>query len=146
MLNECQFIGNLGSAPEVRTMQSGDEVANLSIAVTERWKDKNTGEKRESTEWVRCVVFSKGLVGICKQYLNKGSKVYIKGKLQTRSWEKDGEKKYATEIVLQGFDSKLVMLDSRSSDGSEHPTSNGEVAGSSPAASTIDDMGDEIPF
>lgn len=113
MLNECSFIGNLGADPEIRSMQSGDEVCNLSLAVTERWK--KDGEQKEKTEWIRLVVFG-GLVSICKNYLKKGSKIYIKGQLQTRSWEQDGQKKYSTEIVLRGFDAKLVMLDSKGAD------------------------------
>ena len=95
-------------------MQSGDEVCNLSIATSESWKDKATGERKEKTEWHRVVIFGNGLVNVCKNYLKKGSKVYLEGQLQTRSWEQDGQKKYTTEVVLRGFDSKLVMLDGRS--------------------------------
>lgn len=138
-VNRVILIGNLGNDPDIKTMQSGDELANLSIATTERWKCKNTGERKEKTEWHRVVIYSQGLVKVAKNYLKKGSKIYIEGKIQTRSWEQDGTKKYTTEIVLNGFDAKLVMLDSRS----EQPTSNGQ--GSSPAESA-DQLEDEIPF
>ncbi len=144
-LNKVQIIGNVGAPPEIRSMQSGDEVANLSIATSETWKDKTSGERKEKTEWHRVVVFG-NLVNVIKNYVDKGSKLYIEGRLETRSWESNGEKKYTTEIVLRGFDSKLVMLDSRSSDGLEQSASNGQVAGSSPAASATDDLDSEIPF
>lgn len=111
-INKVILVGNVGAEPEIRTMQSGDKVANLSIATSERWKDKNTGEQKEKTEWHRVVVFG-GAAGVVENYVKKGSKLYIEGKIQTRSWEKDGQKKYSTEIVLQGFDSKLQMLDSK---------------------------------
>ena len=144
-VNKVIIVGNVGSDPEVRSLQSGDEVCNLSIATSESWKDKATGEKKEKTEWHRVVIFG-SLVNVVKNYVAKGSKLYIEGALQTRSWDdSNGQKKYSTEIVLRGFDSKLVMLDSRSSTGSEHGTSNAGVAGSSPAAST-NDLEDEIPF
>jgi single-strand DNA-binding protein len=114
-VNKVIIVGNLGNDPDVRTMQSGDKVVNLSIATSENWKDKATGERREKTEWHRVVVFNKGLVGLCEKYLKKGSKVYIEGQLETRSWEQDGQKKYSTEIVLRPYRSELTMLDSRSS-------------------------------
>lgn len=110
-LNKASIIGNVGKDPEIRSMQSGDKVASFSIATSEKWKDKS-GEQKEKTEWHNIVVFG-NLVKVVEQYVSKGSKLYIEGKLQTRSWEQNGEKKYTTEIVLQGFDSKLIMLDSR---------------------------------
>ncbi|WP_420013503.1 single-stranded DNA-binding protein [Tateyamaria sp.] len=114
MLNQCQFIGNLGRDPETRTFQNGGKVCNLRLAVSEAWKDKNTGEKRERTEWVSVAIFSEGLVRIAEQYLRKGSKVFISGKLQTRKWQdQSGQDRYATEIVLQGYDAKLKILDTR---------------------------------
>lgn len=113
-VNKVILIGNLGSDPEVRSMQSGSEVANLSIATSEKWKDKASGERKERTEWHRVVIFNEGLVKIAKSYLKKGSKVYIEGQLETRSWEQDGQKKYSTEIVLRPFRSELVMLDTKS--------------------------------
>jgi single-strand DNA-binding protein len=112
MLNSCNFIGNLGADPEVRTFSNGNKVCNLRLAVSESWKDKNTGERKEKTEWVSVAIFSEGLARVAEQYLRKGSKVYISGKLTTRKWQdQSGADRYSTEIVLQGFDAKLVMLD-----------------------------------
>ncbi len=158
-LNKVTLIGNLGNDPEVRTMQNGGEVCNLSVATTESWKDKSSGEKREKTEWHRVVVFSPGLVGVCKNYLKKGAKVYLEGTLQTRSWEQDGQKKYTTEVVLNNFDSKMLMLDGRSSgagagaggynDGGQSSDYNQSPANQGSAASSpapIDELEDEIPF
>jgi len=100
MLNRCEFIGNLGNDPEVRNTQSGAKIVGLSIGVTEKWKDKNTGEQKEKTEWVRCQIFNEGLAGVAEKYLKKGSKVYISGSMQTRKWQdKDGSDRYTTEIV-----------------------------------------------
>jgi single-strand DNA-binding protein len=125
-VNKTIILGNLGQDPEVRQFQNGSKVCNLRIATSEVWKDKNTGERKERTEWHSVAVFSEGLVRVCEQYLRKGSKVYIEGKLQTRKWQdQSGQDRYSTEIVLQGFDAKLVMLDGR--DGS----SGGDYGGSS---------------
>lgn len=145
-LNKATIIGNLGDDPDVRSMQSGEKVVNLSIATSESWKDKDSGERKEKTQWHRVVVFNPGLIKVCENYLKKGSKVYIEGQIETRSWESDGQRKYTTEIVLRPYRSELKMLDSRSSDGSEQSTFNGQVAGSSPAASTTDELEDQIPF
>ena len=157
-LNKVTLIGNLGADPEVRSMQSGDEVVNLSIATSESWKDKATGERREKTEWHRVVIFSPGLVNVCKNYLKKGSKIYLEGQLQTRSWEQGGEKKYTTEVVLRGYDAKLVMLDSRGGNdnadyggGSFNDSQGGGFSQGAPAQSTAaapapDELEDEIPF
>lgn len=151
-VNKVILVGNLGADPEVRTMQSGDEVCNLSIATSESWKDKATGEKKDKTEWHRVVIFSPGLVGVCKNYLNKGAKVYLEGQIQTRNYEQNGEKKYTTEIVLRGFDAKLVMLDGRSGGGASAgggQSFNDSQSGgftSQPAAAPVDEMEDEIPF
>jgi single-strand DNA-binding protein len=134
------LIGNLGQDPEIRTMQSGDEVCNLSIATSERWKDKSTGEQKEKTEWHRVVVFNQGLVKVCKNYLKKGSKVYIEGQNETRSWEQNGEKKYTTEIVLRPFRSELTMLDSK---GDNQPESNST---SQQGGGGFEDDSDSIPF
>ena len=113
MLNQCNFIGRLGADIEVRSMSNGKEVATLSLAVGERWKDKD-GNKQESTEWIRITVFSEGLVKVCKSYLKKGSQIYVSGKMKTRKWtDKDGNDKYTTEIVLSGFNGTLTMLDSK---------------------------------
>ena len=117
-VNKVILIGNLGRDPEIRFTQSGSKIANFSIATSESWKDKQTGERREKTEWHRIVVFSEGLAGIAERYLKKGSKVYIEGSLQTRKWTgNDGVEKYTTEIVLQGFNGTLTMLDGRSDGG-----------------------------
>ncbi len=117
-VNKVIIVGNLGADPEVRTFQNGGKVCNLRIATSETWKDRNTGERRERTEWHTVAIFSEGLVRVAEQYLRKGSKVYIEGKLQTRKWQdQSGNDRYSTEVVLQGFDATLVMLDARSGGG-----------------------------
>ncbi|MBL1437869.1 MAG: single-stranded DNA-binding protein [Rhodobacteraceae bacterium] len=129
-LNKVTLIGNLGADPEVRTFNNGGKVCNLRIATSERWRDKNTGENREKTEWHTVAIFSEGLVRVCEQYLRKGSSIYIEGKLQTRKWQdQSGNDRYSTEIVLQGFDSKLVMLDGRNSGGGEGGSQGGGAQG-----------------
>ncbi|MDX2144149.1 MAG: single-stranded DNA-binding protein [Rhodospirillaceae bacterium] len=116
-VNKVILIGNLGKDPEVRTMQNGNKVANLSIATSESWRDKATGEKKEKTEWHRVVIFG-NLAEIAEKYLKKGSKVYVCGSLQTRKWQdKDGQDKYSTEVVLQGYGGELTMLDGRGGGG-----------------------------
>ncbi|TDE38421.1 single-stranded DNA-binding protein [Antarcticimicrobium sediminis] len=113
-VNKVILIGNLGRDPEVRTFQNGGKVCNLRIATSETWKDRNTGERREKTEWHSVAIFNEGLVRVAEQYLRKGSKVYIEGQLQTRKWQdQSGQDKYSTEVVLQGFGSTLTMLDGR---------------------------------
>jgi single-strand DNA-binding protein len=113
-VNKVILVGNLGRDPEVRMTQDGKEIANLALATSESWKDRNTGERRERTEWHRVVIFNDGLVNIAKNYLKKGSKVYLEGALQTRKWtDQSGTERYSTEIVLQGFSSNLTMLDAR---------------------------------
>ena len=117
-VNKVILIGNLGRDPEVRTFQNGGKVCNLRIATSEQWKDRNTGERKERTEWHSVAVFQEGLVRVCEQYLKKGSKVYIEGKLQTRKWQdQSGQDRYTTEIVLQGYDGTLTMLDGPSGGG-----------------------------
>src|ERR1043166_2808703 len=117
-VNKVILIGNLGRDPEIRRTQDGRPIANLSIATSDSWKDKTTGERKEKTEWHRVVIFSEGLCRVVEQYLKKGSKVYLEGSLQTRKYtDKDGVEKYSTEIVLQNFNSTLVMLDGRSGGG-----------------------------
>ncbi|MYM54358.1 single-stranded DNA-binding protein [Thalassovita mangrovi] len=117
-INKVILVGNLGRDPEVRTFQNGGKVCNLRIATSETWKDRNTGERRERTEWHSVAIFQEGLVRVCEQYLRKGSKVYLEGKLQTRKWQdQSGQDRYTTEIVLQGFDGTLVMLDGRGEGG-----------------------------
>lgn len=112
-VNKVIIVGNLGRDPEVRTFANGGKVCNLAVATSESWRDKSTGERREKTEWHRVAIFNDGLVRVAEQYLKKGSKVYIEGQLQTREWERDGQKHYTTEIVLQGFNGNLTMLDGR---------------------------------
>lgn len=120
-INKVILIGNVGNDPEIRSFNNGGKVCNLSIATSESWKDKQSGEKREKTEWHRVAIFNDGLVGIVERYVKKGSKLYIEGKLQTRKWQdRDGNDKYTTEVVLQGFDGNLTLLDSRGSGGGEN--------------------------
>lgn len=153
-VNKVILIGNLGADPEVRTFQNGGKVANLRIATSENWKDKNTGERREKTEWHTVAIFSEGLVRVAEQYLRKGSKVYVEGKLQTRKWQdQSGQDRYSTEVVLSGFDGTLTMLDGRNDGGGGGGSSygggssgGGYGGGSGGAPSGGSDMDDEIPF
>src|ERR1700756_6015982 len=113
-VNKVILVGNLGKDPEVRRMTSGEPVVNLSLATSESWRDKASGERKEKTEWPRVVIFNKNLAKVAEQYLRKGSKVYLEGQLQTRKWtDKEGAERYSTEVVLQGFNSSLTMLDGR---------------------------------
>ncbi len=117
-VNKVILVGNLGRDPEVRSFQNGGKVCNLRIATSETWKDRNTGERREKTEWHSVAIFQEGLVRVAEQYLRKGSKVYIEGQLQTRKWQdQSGQDRYSTEVVLQGFGGTLVMLDGRDGGG-----------------------------
>lgn len=117
-LNKVMLIGNLGQDPEVRSFQNGGKVCNLRIATSETWKDRNTGERQERTEWHTVAIFSEGLVNVAENYLKKGSKVYIEGQLQTRKWQdQSGQDRYSTEVVLRGFNGTLVMLDGRGEGG-----------------------------
>lgn len=161
-VNKVILVGNLGADPEVRSMQSGDKVVNLSIATSERWKDRNTGEQRENTQWHRVVIFNKGLVTVCENYLRKGSKVYIEGSLETRKWtDQSGQDKYTTEVVLRPYSSQLTMLDSKGSSGGKDGgfgdsqtggyDSMSHMGGTQPAAqptqnAPADELEDEIPF
>jgi len=152
-VNKVILIGNLGADPEIRHTQDGRPVANLRVATSESWRDKATGERRERTEWHRVVIFSEGLCRIAEQYLKKGSKVYLEGQLQTREWEdQSGQKRYTTEVVLQGFNSALTMLDSRAG-GEREPAAAGDFGRASPmqqrsgsAGSAAAELDDEIPF
>ena len=117
-VNKVIIVGNLGRDPEVRSFQNGGKVCNLTVATSENWRDKSSGERRERTEWHRVAIFSEGLVRVAEQYLRKGSKVYIEGQLETRKWQdQNGQDKYSTEVVLRGFNSTLTMLDGRSEGG-----------------------------
>lgn len=148
-LNKVQLIGNLGADPEIRSFQNGGRVANLRIATSESWKDKATGERKEKTEWHTVALFSDGLVGVAERYLKKGSKVYVEGQLQTRKWQdKDGNDRYSTEIVLQGYDSKLVMLDGPSGNSGGNQSNRGQQSSGNQqsSGSYAEDLGDDIPF
>lgn len=145
-LNKAIIIGNLGRDPEIRSTASGDkEIAVLNIATSEQWKDRATGERKEKTEWHRVVVFNEGLARLAKNYLKKGSKVYLEGSLQTRKWEDNsGQEKYITEIVLQNFGSSLIMLDNKSGGGSIGSERNKE--GDQVGDFDHSELDDEIPF
>ncbi len=170
-VNKVILVGNLGADPDIRAMQSGSKVANLSIATSERWKDRNSGERKEKTEWHRVVIFSDPLVRLAEQYLRKGSKVYLEGQLETRKWtDQNGQDKYTTEVVLRPYKGELTMLDGRSESGgsygggqsssgyggSSNTNSNygGGMAAAPAAQPASQDMGggygsdldDEIPF
>jgi len=141
-VNKVTLIGNVGRDPEIRSTQDGREIATITLATSDSWKDKSTGERREKTEWHKVVVFSEGLVNIIKNYVKKGSKLYIEGSLQTRKWvDNAGAERYTTEVVLQNFNSSLLMLDGRNSGGDNFSSENG--SGSNFVAEEIDD---EIPF
>jgi len=148
-VNKVILVGNLGRDPEIRNTQDGREIANITVATSETWKDRNSGERKEKTEWHRVVIFNEGLVNVVKNYLKKGAKVYIEGQLQTRKWtDKDGQEKYSTEVVLQGFGSTLTMLDSKrdgSGDSSSYNQSSSapSYGAKQPVAELADD---EIPF
>ena len=140
-VNKVILVGNLGKDPEIRTTKDGKEIANFSIATTESWKDKSTGERKNKTEWHKVSVFSQGLVGIIKNYVKKGTKVYVEGQLQTRKWtDKNGVDKYSTEVILQNFNSALVLLDSKEGI-SKHSVDKGN--GYAPEEESFDDS---IPF
>lgn len=143
-LNKVILIGNLGRDPEIRQTSEGKEIATLNLATSDTWKDKTTSEKKEKTEWHRVVVFNEGLVGVIKNYIKKGSKIYIEGSLQTRKWvDGSGQEKYTTEVVLQNFNGQLILLDSKNA--------NTNLADHSPVkninnAFDLSELDDEIPF
>ncbi len=165
-VNKVILIGNLGRDPEVRRLNNGKPVVNMSVATSESWRDKNTGERQERTEWHRVVIFNENLAKIAEQYLKKGSKVYVEGQLQTRKWtDQSGVEKYSTEVVLQGFGGALTMLDGRGEGGGASESGGGDFGRSSPmeggreparagrgnsgggnAPSLAEEMDDEIPF
>lgn len=175
-LNKVMLIGNLGADPEVKSFQNGGKVCNLRIATSEQWKDKNTGERQEKTEWHTVAIFSEGLVSVAERFLRKGSKVYIEGQLQTRKWQDaQGNDRYSTEIVLRGFNGTLTMLDSpgggqggggqsgggnysqgggsggtgggwNQGGGSAGSSGGGNAGGGSGGGSNYDDLDDDIPF
>jgi single-strand DNA-binding protein len=148
-INKVILVGNVGQDPEVRSISDGREVINFSLATSESWKDKNSGEKKEKTEWHRVVVFSQGLVNIVKNYVKKGTKLYLEGSLQTRKWtDAQGVEKYTTEVVLQNYNSSLQILDSRERSGgsSSGSSSNYSQSKSNSHDIHLEESDDEIPF
>ena len=153
-LNRVTLLGNLGRDPEVTRLQNGGSVCKFSIATSESWKDKHTGEKKEKTEWHNIVIWQEGLVSVAEKYLKKGSKVMVEGKMQTRKWEKDGIERYSTEVVLQGFGSQLIMLgdggggNRRSDDGGPGADTPARSSSAGQRQSQFDnsDLDDDIPF
>ena len=156
-INKVILVGNLGRDPEIRSMQDGGKIVQLSIATSESWKDRNSGERRERTEWHRVVIFNEALGNIAEQYLRKGSTVYIEGQLQTRKWGEPGQEKYTTEVVLQRYRGELTMLGSRQDIGSGERinsqernfdnASSQDIADNNPdSGPKFEDLDDEIPF
>lgn len=159
-VNKVILIGNVGKDPEIRTTQTGSRLANLSVATSESWKDKATGERKENTQWHRVVIFNDALVGVAERFLKKGSKVYLEGQLETRKWtDSEGKDNYSTEVVLRPYRGELTLLDSRQSDnaggyggggygGGQNDQSAQQPSYAAPAtgASFADDLDDEIPF
>jgi len=156
-VNKVILVGNVGGDPDIRNTSDGREIANFSLATTESWKDKNSGEKKDKTEWHRVVIFSQGLVNIVKNYVKKGSKLYIEGQLQTRKWtDNNGVEKFTTEVVLQNFNSTLQMLDSNRSGGSSsfagnddqgsNSTSNSKNKVTNNSDNFSQELDDDIPF
>ncbi len=152
-VNKVIIVGNLGADPEVKSFQNGGKVCNLRLATSESWKDKNTGEKKERTEWHTVAIFSEGLAGVAERFLRKGSKVYIEGQLRTRKWQdQSGNDRYSTEVVLQGPGSTLTMLDGRKDDnsgggfgGNTHQNQDG-MGGSGGGYNGDNDLDDNVPF
>ena len=156
-INKVILVGNLGRDPEIRSMQDGGKIVQLSIATSESWKDRNSGERRERTEWPRVVIFNEALGNIAEQYLRKGSTVYIEGQLQTRKWGEPGQEKYTTEVVLQRYRGELTMLGSRQDIGSgerinsqernfDNASSQGMADNTPDSGPKLEDLDDEIPF
>ena len=148
-LNKVQLIGRLGADPEIKQMVNGKNVARLSVATSQTWKDKSTGERKEKTEWHRVVIFNEGLVNIVQQYLKKGANIYLEGQLSTRKWkdEKSGQDKYSTEIVLQGYNSSLTMLGGKNTNNNANQISENKSSLPNDEMSQVNsDLDDEIPF
>lgn len=149
-LNQCQFIGRLGADPEIKSFQNGGRVANLRIACGEKWKDRQTGETKERTEWISVTLQSDGLVGVAERYLKKGARVFVQGQLRTRKWQdQSGNDRYSTEIVVGGFGGILTMLDGKQDGGQREQrqaAQNSGWTGQAPSGAAQDDLDDSIPF
>lgn len=152
-LNEVTLIGNLGKDPEIRKTQGGKSIANLSVATSESWRDKNTGERKEKVEWHRVVIFHEALAKVAEQYLKKGAKVFVRGQIQTRKWtDKTGVDRYTTEVVLQGFNATLLMLGGKegngggSSGGGSRAAKDDPISSGTASYSRDADLDDEVPF
>lgn len=159
-VNKVILVGNLGADPEVKSFQNGGKVCNLRIATSENWKDKQSGERKEKTEWHSVSIFSEGLAGVAERFLRKGSKVYLEGKLQTRKWQdQSGNDRYTTEVVLQGLGAVLTMLDGAQGKGGQQSSNDGWSGGAAQSSrddfgssssrqqsSIDDDLDDEVPF
>ena len=148
-LNKVLLIGRLGNDPEIKQMSNGKNVARLSVATSETWKDKNSGERKEKTEWHRVVIFNEGLIGVVQQYLKKGSQVYIEGQIQTTKYtDNNGQEKYSTQIILQGYNSTLTMLGSSNSGGKIEDNSMNQDSSSLPSDNNVssNELDDEVPF
>ncbi len=155
-VNKVILIGNLGKDPEIRTTQDGREIANITIATSENWTDKNSGERREKTEWHKVAIFNPGLVGLTKKYLHKGSKVFVEGQLQTRKWQDNcGQDRYVTEVVIQGYNGALTFLDSKGGQGGGNYASNNDSGSANHSSANNNshanndfaaELDDEIPF
>ncbi len=145
-INKVILVGNVGQDPEIRTTQDGREIANFSLATNDSWKDKNTGEKKDKTEWHRIVIFSSGLIGVVKSFVKKGTKLYLEGSIQSRKWtDSSGNEKVTTEVVLQNFNSVLQILDNRHG-GSSNADSHSSSSASSKSNVSVEETDDEIPF
>ena len=147
-LNKVLLIGRLGADPEIKQMVNGKSVARLSLATSQSWKDKNTGERKEKTEWHRVVVFNEGLVNVVQQYLKKGAQIYVEGQLTTRKWkdEQSGQDKYSTEIIIQGYNSSLTMLGSSSNLQNDNISKASKQSSNDTNQIQQDDLDDDIPF
>ncbi len=146
-LNKVLLIGRLGNDPEIKQMQNGKSVARLSVATSESWKDKNTGEKKEKTEWHKVVIFNEGLVSVVQKYLKKGAQVYIEGQLNTNKYtDSNGQEKYSTQIVLQGYSSSLTLLDGKNSSSGDSKKLEGTQLPSDDMPDISQDPDDKVPF
>ena len=148
-LNKVLLIGRLGNDPEIKQMTNGKNVARLSVATSETWKDKNSGERKEKTEWHRVVIFNEGLVGVVQQYLKKGSQVYIEGQIQTTKYtDNNGQEKYSTQIILQGYNSTLTMLGASNTSSKVEDSSMNQDSSSLPSDNNVssNELDDEVPF